>query len=158
MHYNDITGVSWRLKPHATRPFLTVCLGPLSTDDQWISLTWRHHVNHAIFHQIGIVGRTGAGKSSITLALFRIVEAASGSIIIDGVNVASLGLHDLRRNISIIPQVQRQTRLFFISNYSDITWASGHPKSPPTLLVIQTFVRGTSKKTFRRPFVRGILQ
>uniref|UniRef100_A0A7E4VBL5 Multidrug resistance-associated protein 1 n=1 Tax=Panagrellus redivivus TaxID=6233 RepID=A0A7E4VBL5_PANRE len=54
--------------------------------------------------RIGIVGRTGAGKSSITLALFRMVEAAEGSIEIDGINIAGLGLHDLRSNITIIPQ------------------------------------------------------
>ena len=54
--------------------------------------------------KIGIVGRTGAGKSSLTLALFRIVEAAGGSISIDGVNIAHLGLGKLRSRITIIPQ------------------------------------------------------
>ena len=54
--------------------------------------------------KIGIVGRTGAGKSSFTLALFRIIEAAEGSIVIDGVDIASLGLHELRSRITIIPQ------------------------------------------------------
>ena len=56
-------------------------------------------------HQVGIVGRTGAGKSSLTLALFRIIEPASGSIVIDQCNVAALGLQDLRSRITIIPQV-----------------------------------------------------
>lgn len=55
--------------------------------------------------QVGIVGRTGAGKSSLTLALFRILEAAGGSIFIDGIDIASLGLHDLRSRLTIIPQV-----------------------------------------------------
>ena len=55
--------------------------------------------------QVGIVGRTGAGKSSMTLALFRIVEAAGGSIVIDGQNISKLGLHDVRGRITIIPQV-----------------------------------------------------
>ncbi|KAI1280794.1 Multidrug resistance-associated protein 1 [Halotydeus destructor] len=54
--------------------------------------------------KIGIVGRTGAGKSTITLALFRIIEPAQGKIIIDGKDIADLGLHDLRSKITIIPQ------------------------------------------------------
>ncbi|XP_031462657.1 multidrug resistance-associated protein 1 isoform X1 [Phasianus colchicus] len=54
--------------------------------------------------KIGIVGRTGAGKSSLTLGLFRINEASEGEIIIDGINIAKIGLHDLRFKITIIPQ------------------------------------------------------
>ncbi|XKL66877.1 hypothetical protein PGB90_010297 [Kerria lacca] len=54
--------------------------------------------------KIGIVGRTGAGKSSLTLSLFRIVEAAEGSIIIDGVDISKVELKMLRSRITIIPQ------------------------------------------------------
>uniref|UniRef100_A0A915M537 ABC transporter domain-containing protein n=1 Tax=Meloidogyne javanica TaxID=6303 RepID=A0A915M537_MELJA len=54
--------------------------------------------------KVGIVGRTGAGKTSFALALFRIIEAAEGRILIDGVNIAKVGLQELRSRITIIPQ------------------------------------------------------
>ncbi|KAG1747124.1 ABC transporter [Suillus paluster] len=54
--------------------------------------------------KIGVVGRTGAGKSSIMTAIYRMVELASGSISIDGVNISTVGLAQLRKGLSIIPQ------------------------------------------------------
>lgn len=53
---------------------------------------------------VGIVGRTGAGKSTISLALLRILEAHSGSIVIDGIDIASIGLEDLRTRVAVVPQ------------------------------------------------------
>nr|XP_035971378.1 multidrug resistance-associated protein 1 isoform X2 [Halichoerus grypus] len=64
------------------------------------------HINVTIDggEKVGIVGRTGAGKSSLTLGLFRINESAEGEIVIDDINIAKIGLHDLRFKITIIPQ------------------------------------------------------
>ena len=55
--------------------------------------------------QIGVVGRTGAGKSSLMQALFRMAEP-EGVVEVDGVPITVLGLHDVRQKISIIPQVR----------------------------------------------------
>ncbi|WPH03689.1 oligomycin resistance atp-dependent permease yor1 [Acrodontium crateriforme] len=54
--------------------------------------------------RIGVVGRTGAGKSTIMSTLFRLVELSGGSITVDGVNIAQIGLNDLRSKLAIIPQ------------------------------------------------------
>ncbi|KAJ1722245.1 hypothetical protein LPJ53_003318 [Coemansia erecta] len=63
-----------------------------------ISLAARHG------EKIGVVGRTGAGKSTLSLAFLRFIEAASGSIVVDGIDIATVGLEELRRSFTIIPQ------------------------------------------------------
>ncbi|KAJ3322997.1 hypothetical protein HDV06_002443 [Boothiomyces sp. JEL0866] len=54
--------------------------------------------------RVGVVGRTGSGKSTLALAFFRLIEAKAGSIVIDGVDISSIGLSKLRNNIQMISQ------------------------------------------------------
>ncbi|KAJ2097519.1 hypothetical protein GGI09_003787 [Coemansia sp. S100] len=65
-----------------------------------------HRISFTVQHgeKIGVVGRTGAGKSTLSLALLRFIEATSGQILLDGVDISTLGLEELRQRITIIPQ------------------------------------------------------
>ena len=56
----------------------------------------------------GVVGRTGSGKSSLLLTLFRLIDVTGGRILVDGVDIASLGLDALRQQLAIIPQARPQ--------------------------------------------------
>lgn len=75
------------------------------------------HVNGG--EKVGIIGRTGAGKSSLSLCLFRLLESAGGSIIIDDIDISKMGLHTLRSRLTIIPQVGETVRRYigvFVQN------------------------------------------
>ncbi len=88
--------------------------GAITFED--VSMRYRPDLRPALSHfsfdapsrsKVAIVGRTGAGKSSVLQVLFRMKELdqeSGGSILIDGQDISRLGLHDLRRHISIIPQ------------------------------------------------------
>ena len=65
---------------------------------------------------VGIVGRTGSGKSSLIMCLFRLVELSSGSIKIDGRDISSIHLHTFRQRIIIIPQTILTKRRLFDTN------------------------------------------
>lgn len=89
--------------PNALLPLFFLLQSPptLPTDPLFVvgSDTRRH-----MQERVGIVGRTGAGKSSIIQALFRLTPPSGGIIEIDGINIGSVPLYRCRRRISIIPQ------------------------------------------------------
>ena len=81
--------------------------------------------------KVGIVGRTGSGKTALMVSLLRIVELAEGEILIDGVNVAKIGLKDLRSRIAVVPQEPilfvgtiRENIDLFNKNTDEEVWAA----------------------------------
>jgi ATP-binding cassette subfamily C (CFTR/MRP) protein 1 len=107
---NIASEAEWRIKD-----CLPVANWPTRGDIDVIDLKVRYRHNTPLVlkgitlrihggEKIGVVGRTGSGKSTLIQALFRIVEPSEGKIIIDGVDICTLGLHDLRSRFGIIPQ------------------------------------------------------
>ena len=93
--------------------------------------------------KVGIVGRTGAGKSTFTTALMRLYDGEGGRILIDGVDIYSIGVNDLRRNIEIIPQV----RLLLPFHTLDVASATAHTQAArPQLTTGSDAVHGLSAR------------
>ncbi|KAG8908992.1 hypothetical protein FRB99_000095 [Tulasnella sp. 403] len=65
-----------------------------------------HDVSFALSpkERVGLLGRTGSGKSTLAMALLRFVEPSGGRIIVDGIDISTIGLHDVRSRLTIIPQ------------------------------------------------------
>ena len=65
-----------------------------------------HNLNFTIApgEKVGVLGRTGSGKSTLALSFFRFVEPVEGRILIDGLDIAKIGLTDLRSKLTIIPR------------------------------------------------------
>lgn len=97
----------------------------------------------------GIVGRTGAGKSTLVLALLRLVEPAGGSVIVDGVHIEKLGLKTLRRVMTIIPQVRAHP----VTTYPPSLPAPHHslPPTPHPHFPTPPFPSGTGTLPTPRP-------
>ena len=61
----------------------------------------------------GVVGRTGSGKSSLMLTLFRLIPVTAGRVLLGGVDISTMGLDALRSHLAIIPQARRWQQIGF---------------------------------------------
>ena len=107
LEYADLPGEGCFTRPAV----LQITHGNIQFRD--VYMRYRHSLPHCLAglnleiqagHKVGIIGRTGAGKSSILQVLFRLVNPESGTILIDGNDYMKMGLHDLRKQMSVIPQ------------------------------------------------------
>ncbi|KAG0301825.1 hypothetical protein BGZ98_008023 [Dissophora globulifera] len=90
---------SWPHSGEIEVDHLTVKYGP-NTPEVLKDLTFKIKAGE----KVGVVGRTGSGKSTLAISLFRFMEPSHGTIRIDGIDIGKIGLHDLRSNLTIIPQ------------------------------------------------------
>lgn len=97
---DTVLAPNWPVKPDIE--FADVKLSYSSTGDNFALDGISFRVNAG--EKIGICGRTGSGKSSLLMALFRAAEICEGEIRVDGKNIRKLNLQDLRERLSIIPQ------------------------------------------------------
>ncbi len=89
----------------------------------------------------GVVGRTGSGKSSLALTLLRLIEVTGGRVVLDGVDVASVGLDALRRQLAVIPQVSRCACRLRVVDQQGVAYACG----PFAVLVFSARGRGKER-------------
>ncbi|KAG0374538.1 hypothetical protein BGX24_010266 [Mortierella sp. AD032] len=80
--------------------------------------------------KIGIVGRTGAGRSTLAVAFLRFMEVTSGRIVIDGVDISQIGVHDLRSSSTIIPQDPAALKRIHLDSSSSSSDANTPTDSP----------------------------
>ena len=82
--------------------------------------------------KIGVVGRTGAGKSSLMLVLFRMIEIYQGRVVLDGIDISTIGLHDLRSRLAI-----SETSLFlFLNPFVDNSTTTTTTTTTTTIITI----------------------
>ena len=70
--------------------------------------------------RVGLLGRTGSGKSTLAMSILRFVDPVEGRIVIDGIDISTIGIHDLRSRLTFIPQVSALARMFhaLLTKYS----------------------------------------
>lgn len=75
--------------------------------------------------KVGVCGRTGCGKSTLMMTLYRLVEPCGGSITIDGVDICAIGLYDLRSKLSLVPQVGTCVQARMCRHVPNFCWREG---------------------------------